>query len=372
MLEVVSYAKAFPIDANVHQPSIVRDQAEAMGFNDVTIAQVVGNGKLTPRCSRNYQVREWALCGMLERLHDLPTVFDRRDREGEADAVSRYVPHPDGRPLLAYNLTGKSSEYKHAGIQREWIDSSFPGFRKIDVGAICLPKIHHLLGILDVADVLISTDTSTLHLAHATMTPTVAFVSDKPSGASEARQHWIYACPYAQSIMTKHREAIASLLSEPIRLTYSLMRSLDDMAPRRVYHGVDYTWADEDEKKRVLDAYRTWDQIRFTDGDSFRTIFTEHGPEWVAMLTEVIDACFAEPFDAVVLWAHRYTSLPPEVLELARRMDVEACEILPGVFAMTGAWWTENRAMLAGVMAEDGEEAMRMAMMREIPVLVDA
>lgn len=366
IFECITYAKAIPVDILVHAPWEAEAKARAMGFNEVIVSQVVSNDHQGPRHWKNYQTQEWINCGMVERYHDLPLVFDNRDAAGEAAATAAHIPPDDGRPLLAYCLHGISAPYPHVEAQRAWIKERFSAnYRLLELGALRLPKVYHLIALIEAADVLISTDTLAVHMAYATKTPTIVFVPDPPRAysQSEPRAHWAYFCTHSQSITELARYWISAYVTFPKSDLGRLCRSLEEMTERRIFHAVDYTWANDDEKAKVLDAYRSWDAIRYTDGDSFRTIFDEHGPERVATLMEVIGRAWAHPLatEAFVVWTHRYTHLPREALNLAREMREAAAEILPGVFCVTKAWWELEATMLIGVEAESGEDALRRA-----------
>lgn len=366
IFEAISYATPIPVDIPVAMPWKARAKADGMGFDEVIVSQVVNNKTTSARVWKNYQTQEWCLCGMIEKYHDLPLIFDRRDAAGEAAALAKHLPSDDGRPLLCFNLIGKSSPYDFVDQQRGWIKHTFSeSFRLLDLGALRLDKVHHLIAFVEAADVLITVDTLTLHLAYATMTPTIAFLPGTPRcyAQSEPRAHWAYACTYGESVRGEYREPIVQAVHFSLNgfELGTLCRTLDEMTKERVFHAVDYTWADDAEKRRVLNAYRSWDAIRFSDGDSFQTIFTEHGPERVAKLVEVINRAFLAPFGtkSIIVWSDRFASLPSDTLKLARELREGAKVIAPGVVAMRFPWWLRASRRLIRVDADDGEASLR-------------
>lgn len=105
----------------------------------------------------------------------LPLVFDKRDYKREADLIKRYV-GGDNRPLILYNLTGNSSPFGWLPeVQNELLKLFSKQFKILNLGPIHAHRIYDLLGLYDRAVGLITSDTSTLHLAPASNIPYVAF-----------------------------------------------------------------------------------------------------------------------------------------------------------------------------------------------------
>jgi hypothetical protein len=111
-----------------------------------------------------------------EEMIRLPLVFDRRNPTRETDLANRlYPPQLRKKPLLLTNFTGISSPFGflpelHPTLQRFARD-----FVTVDLGNVKAYRIFDLLGLYDMASGIITIDTATLHLAHASPTPYIAF-----------------------------------------------------------------------------------------------------------------------------------------------------------------------------------------------------
>lgn len=367
VLDAVSYAKAIPVKRrDMECMNLARELAGK--YDEVIVSQVAGNQHRTARGTQNYQCEHWERCGLLDKIHDLPTVIDRRDEQAELQAIQEWMPAEDGRPLLAYNLSGVSSPYAHATEQREWIKRTFgASHRLIDLGALHLKSVMLLLPFIEQAEVLITVDTATVHLAHATMTPTVVFLPEARYPRSEPRQHWVYACTHDQSVTPDYRHAIAQMVEEvPYSWqSHALIRPIPDMVHPYVFHVVNYFWINHGEdKNRVMEAYPTW-EARRTDLPGFRTVFFEekHGAGPGALLTDVIDHAVSRTMHDgdVILHASRHAPIPAEAMARLKHIN-RMEEVSPGCFAFSVSWWRQNRRHFQFwyTECEGCEEAMRM------------
>lgn len=361
VLNSVSYAKAIPVNRRDHECQTLAKEL-AGKYDEVIVSQVAGNDARTARGTTNYQCREWEACGLLDKFHDLPTVVDNRDRAAEMYAIAEWM--PNSRPVIAYNLSGVSSPYAHAAEQREWIKRTF-GWSHclIDLGALHLKSVIHLLPFIEAAEVLITVDTATVHLAHATMTPTVVFWPEQKFPRSEPRQHWIYACTHDESIGADHRENIYDIIRLKDYRQSRLCRSVVEMTHPYVFHAVNYWWDEGEDKAQVMSAYPSWEKRRL-DLPGFRTVFTEvrtgAGPN--ALLIDVIDRAAGQTEYAgdVILHASRHAPIPFAAVEPLRHFKDGMAEVASGCFAFTVAWWRRNRHYFEHVACEGCEDAMRM------------
>ena len=323
ILNSVTYVKAVIVDIPNREPFTAEKFAKDSGcFDEVIVTQVCGNNRRYPIGPANWQVGEWVRCGMLDKFHEFPTIFDNRDRDAEREALAAYLPVDDGRPLLAYNFRGASRPYARASEQREWINATFGAeWRIVDLGSLNLANVALLLPFIEAAQVLITVDTATVHLAHATNTAVIVFQPEDWFARSEPRENWIFACTHENSIRKSEREAIVELMDA--HYCGQLVRSTMEMTTVYVWHAVEYYWDDKNsaEKSMQMDAYRSWDRARFEGGGYFRTIFTERE----ASAVEVIDKAVAEaePSDAI-LWTSRFTHVTPEMIRSAREVATNA------------------------------------------------
>lgn len=221
ILEAVSYVTPVVVapESNDPEPHATYWELSRL-YETVLSTQVDGNLREVPVVCESFAVENWARAGRewVNRYHELPLVFDRREALGEAEAVKRYLPAPDGRPLLAYCLEGYSSAFAERAEFAEWLRTHERAYRMLDIGAIVLPKAHHLLGLIEAADVLVTVDSLPLHLAYATGTPTIALSIGQPHYNSEPRSHWIGWQFYEGAGTEEGRAYIANILREPGRL----------------------------------------------------------------------------------------------------------------------------------------------------------
>lgn len=173
----VSYVHAVKLPHNWHlEAGLALKYAQKL-YPHVVRIQLHGLGMppATPDSLASYSLSMWERCGMLEKYHFLPLVFDRRSPEREAALISKWK--RTDKPLLLTNFHGATSPYpdefamiaalcKHFGDRFEFVNvNEARGYR-----------IYDLLGLMDVAAGLITIDTSSLHLAAAAKCPYIAFV----------------------------------------------------------------------------------------------------------------------------------------------------------------------------------------------------
>jgi len=219
ILDAVSYVKVQTL--STHHRDLVGAIAKAKleGYDQILVTQNMGNNNRIPYETDNYQCQQWARAGFLDKFHDLPLIFDKRNKEFENKALKLFLPKEDGRPLLGYSLHGISSIYLRWKEQEDWIKKTFgKTHRLMNFGDICTGQVHNLLGLIEKCDKLISIDTLHLHLAYATNTPTIALVDDNPQKRSEPRKHWIENVTYIESITDIGREKISNAVYDKPKL----------------------------------------------------------------------------------------------------------------------------------------------------------
>jgi hypothetical protein len=142
-------------------------------------------GKISEKCvgvtakCESFSQESWRQIGMLDEWSNLPLVFDLRSPEREAELLKR---HTHGRPFALYNVGGKSSPVPDG---ESWIarnkDRIAPGVDWIDLGKIRAHRIYDLLGLMDKAQVMVTGDTSTLHLAAGSQVPCINLIQHAPT-----------------------------------------------------------------------------------------------------------------------------------------------------------------------------------------------
>lgn len=129
----------------------------------------------------SYQSSQWRASGFtLQQMMDWPLLFDRRSAEREADLRARTF-HSE-RPKLLFNLsTSGTSPFVYVPEILPMLYQS--GCEVVDLSQVRAVRIYDLLGLYDHAIGLVTSDTSTLHLAAASSVPYVAFVNNGGSGS---------------------------------------------------------------------------------------------------------------------------------------------------------------------------------------------
>lgn len=117
-------------------------------------------------------------CGFTrEEWITLPLVFDRRNPVREAELL-KTVCRGSKLPLLLYNFQGISSPFAFAPEVINRLLTFRRDFHLVDLSRIAAHRIYDLLGLYDAAAGLLTSDTSTAHLAPASFIPTVWFTVD--------------------------------------------------------------------------------------------------------------------------------------------------------------------------------------------------
>lgn len=124
---------------------------------------------------QNYCVAEWRSMGMEHEWGKLPLVFDRRDVRAEEELVRKYAPE---WPYVILNLSGFSSACPDPDWIRDVVTTACRGLGVVDITALRVPNFIDLLGLLEWASLLVTTDTSILHLNRAGQTPCIHFGRD--------------------------------------------------------------------------------------------------------------------------------------------------------------------------------------------------
>lgn len=146
-------------------------------YDEVYVTQVHGNYP-AGRFTESYCKDMWAQLGRLD-WGSLPLVFDNRDEDREAKLrLGLGMKTIDSTPPVVLSLKGNSSPL-HDTIQHA-IRATFP--KSIEVSSVKAHRIYDLLGVFENASVLITADTASVHLAHASNVPVIALVSNAHHG----------------------------------------------------------------------------------------------------------------------------------------------------------------------------------------------
>lgn len=337
LLEGVSYVSAVPWDGEWEHPLVPANHFKAVN------AQVCGVG-LTPNMrTGNFARLAWGALGANFRRH-MPLNFDRRNRAREK-ALAQMVFRTD-KPKLLVKLDGHSSPFQDRHWVRQMIRDQFGGMAEIiSLDDIVGERIYDLIGLMDRSHGLVTSDTSTLWLSHASACPSIQFVNGTGFSASPPRGNCIGRSPYK---MARHNWPRISMAIQK-------MLTVGTQNEKMVCVYSDFLPANADGRTRQQNAFNTWDKLgarlhKFTAtrtskriGDNrgmpyIRDMISEafrSGDEGIAVLVNN-DIIFGDDLRKAVLdsckkhgcyWAYRI-SLP------SQQPDGGA-----DFFAMTRTWW---------------------------------
>ena len=134
----------------------------------------------------NFMASMWERCGFTQdEMRTLPLVFDRRNPAREAALLNQIWPVPmRKKPLLLFNVTGISSPFGFWPELHPTVFKFSRDFHIVDLGKVKAHRLFDFLGAYDVAAGLITCDTATAHLAHASKVPTIWFTVDSWCGST--------------------------------------------------------------------------------------------------------------------------------------------------------------------------------------------
>lgn len=208
LLEGVNYVKPLIYDGPHTE---IAKACEAIG-EDYCCTQVNGpraevdqyvwqpNG-MTGNQAPCFEMESWRAAGRYSEWNkDYPLVFDNRDGDREKALVKQHVHWKNKRPILLVSRSGVSSPFPYGDLLWTLVKGHFSDWLVIDLAEVKAERIYDLLGLYEVAEWLISTDSAPLHLARACPKLKVAAITnDTPSlwhGSCWRPNHMFY-CRYS-------------------------------------------------------------------------------------------------------------------------------------------------------------------------------
>jgi hypothetical protein len=190
ILEGASYVE--PIIFNGRDDELKRAIYEYRGHHKlVTQAwQNPDNGRQTD----SFAKEQWRYAGSLNELGKWPLVFDQRDKEREQVLISRMAPI-NSKPIVLVSTRSVSTPYPHAFKLLDTLKKELDA-DVIDISSDCATRIYDMLGLYDVADLLITVDTCHPHLARASYCPVIMLQNDGWRGSPPPPQtvaSWRYS-----------------------------------------------------------------------------------------------------------------------------------------------------------------------------------
>lgn len=243
LLEGTSYAKPI-ISPSKSVFDIVTDRPGMMNTH--------AGSEQPDGCELPYNLRAWKQVGYLDRFYELFPLFDRRSPVRELALVEERVNFD--KPVLLYTLAALSSGLKSEvrNQLKDLIHGSFDAdFQVIDIGAFRAVRLYDLLGLFDVASVLITVDTAALHLATASSVPTVALLSDHPP------VDWRATATKGNVIFRTYYDRAVKLWPDLVRSVRAHQRVMRFVDPP-IYHVVSMPPRGSNSERRNLEAAATW------------------------------------------------------------------------------------------------------------------
>lgn len=346
-------------------------------FQPVLNLCVYGNGFGVSKTQESFCQEPWAKMGLMDRYFDTPLIFDRRDSARETQLIAKV---PTNKPWLLYNMSGNSSPFPFQGQLRLQLSKWRDRFQLIDIGLVKAHRIYDLLAFYDRAAVLVTTDTSTLHLAAASTVPTIALITDKPS-------MWHGAAPTCNCPVkirygeypNRHQEIDDFLSSiQPTVRTVQKPAHVTVTGPRLIHIWSEYP-ATGDDAKRYAFTRKTWEAewklsnwrpTPLTDDMFSRSSRTElkdvrrlpfikdmialgvndAEEEDIIVLTNN-DTCFMKGIGKAILrdvrksgclWAHRWDFNDLQVEPKPHQLFDGQLYVGVDLFAFTVAWWKQH------------------------------
>lgn len=220
ILLCASYVNPVPVAFHINEAHRALKFCAAK-YDQLLVAQAYGKTWMGRR-DKPHNVCAWLTCGFTEeQFHDVdrfPLVLDRRDRAREDFLYRRHVKSDRPLILLAVGCARSAPFASHgiftAAIQRKWGESCFI----LDLCKIKAARLYDLLGIMERARLLITADTSALHLvAAAPRVPTIVLRGD--SGFTAARPRFKPCAVFSYNTvireMTRMHGAIYDALTLP-------------------------------------------------------------------------------------------------------------------------------------------------------------
>jgi len=207
VLSGCSYVKPIIFDGEIYQIASAISQARAVA-DDIKVCQVLGPRRevlehvyklqgIKETVTDSFQQESWRLAGRKQSDWERqpPLIFDKRDKEAEEALAAKYI--GKRKRTILVNLTGNSSPFAYADLLDELLRLKLgKTFKLVDLSEIKAAHFYDLLGLYDRAHCLISVDTATLHLAHASpKLPVIALTKDTPRywfGSAWRPQHVCY------------------------------------------------------------------------------------------------------------------------------------------------------------------------------------
>lgn len=170
-------------------------------FDRVETPQTHGNTLTIKRKTPSVFFEQWERVGYLEKWDSIPLVLPRTSKTTLSGPTILYCDHSQSSPFFF-----KDDLYK-------LLQETFPTHQIMRASGMRLKNLRDFLPIMDNADLIVSVETSFLHLSKATTTPTVAMCADAPDTwrGSPYSKHFAFHCRYGD-FESRKQELVAAMV----------------------------------------------------------------------------------------------------------------------------------------------------------------
>jgi len=210
-------------------------------YSEVHVCQIHGTHQ-SARKTPSFAIDAWSRAGYWHEFGRHQLILNR-DSERERRLLASINPQ---QPFILVARNGTSSPFAHGEELLALARAHCPNV--IDLSAIRAENFVDLLALYERADLLITTDTATLHLAEASSVPTIALIADSPTRwhGSPPKGNVVLAVRYGEFVVQRGVIDTAircNRISSPFRSVF------------HVYQ--DYAGSEEEQRRNAL-ALRTW------------------------------------------------------------------------------------------------------------------
>lgn len=179
ILDGVSYVETYVYNGPFYEPGKAYDEfREKFRQIHVHVTQVYCTPSKMDQVSFCKQM--WEYAGFQDDFSKVPLIFDKRDEEREKRLWQTHI--LGHKNVILVNFLGHSSPLRAfdtiwESLQRAWSWKA----NIVNLAQIRCHRFYDLLGLYDHAQLLVTADTGTLHLAQASAIPSIQFITDSPT-----------------------------------------------------------------------------------------------------------------------------------------------------------------------------------------------
>lgn len=227
-----------------------------MQFHNVYTCQLFSKKGINQKVLGHYNLDQWHNCGQHDNFKMYPLEIDQRNYSAEDKWFQKN--RQTDKPLICYNLTGVSSPFAHPELVLDLLKREFSDCELWDLNELKTKYYTDQLAALDKCAVLLSIDTSTLHLAQASHCRYIALLSDLYGNgwsATHLRRTPTLSMSYGEvpSRLNEIKAAITDCIQQSLRFAKRIWH----VAPRR-----------NTNDERVARAIDQWERIYLTGSAS--------------------------------------------------------------------------------------------------------